>query len=120
MANELGIRIVMDFVKSGSSEVHIDTFTKYFTVSGETAVHSSLSVGTSKENISKPTDMGTIGYVFLYNRDSTNFVEFGDDADLPSIKLKAGEFGLYRWGATDISAKADTAACIVEYALIED
>ena len=119
MANELGIRVVMDFVKSGSSEVHIDTFTKYFDVTGEIAVQSSLSVGITKENISKPTDMGTIGYVFLWNRDSTNFVEFGDDADGPSIKLLAGEFGMFRWGATNVSAKADTAACVVEYALIE-
>lgn len=119
MANELGIRVVMDFVKSGSPEVNIDTFTKYFDVTGETAVQGNLSVGTSKENIPKPTDMGTIGYVFLWNRDSTNFVEFGDDADAPSLKLLAGEFGLFRWGATDVSAKADTGACIVEYALIE-
>jgi hypothetical protein len=78
------------------------------------------AIGTSAENLGKPADMATIGWVYLHCLDATNYVEFGDDADAPSIKLKAGEECFVRWNATNVSAKANTASCDVEYELFED
>jgi len=78
------------------------------------------AIGTTKENLDKPSDMGTIGFIYLHNLDTTNFLAIGDDADGPSLKLKAGEEVFLRWGASNVSVLADTAGCDLEYMLIED
>jgi len=120
MANELKIRLSYEY-KKGSGKVHKVNSFQSITVTGNNVRGLEVqAVGTSKENLNKPSDMGTIGWVFLHNLDPTNFVEFGDDADGPSLKLKAGEEEFLRWGASNVSAKADTASCDVESELFED
>ena len=89
------------------------------TLNGHCIVHEVVSVATVKRALSLG-DIGTPGFVLLYNLDATNFVVAGADADTPFIKLKPGEFALFRAAGAVISIKADTAACLVEYAIIED
>ena len=95
---------------------------KYIDVTGETAISGRMSVGLTAETIPKG-DIGTIGTVILWNHDTTNFISAGDDADNPTIKLFADgvglNFSLVAWGATNVSVKADTAACEMDYILVE-
>jgi len=120
MARELKIRFSFEYQK-GNGKVHKVRSTQKITVTGNNVKGLSVQpVAITKGNLIKPVDMATVGWVYLHNMDTTNYVEFGDDADNPSIKLKAGEETFVRWGATNVSAKANTAGCDVEYLMIED
>lgn len=119
-SNELKFNFSVEYRKGSGQPIRIRR-TQTITVTGNNVRGPSVqAIGISAEVLQKPADMGTIGWVYLHNLDTTNFVAFGDDADGPSLKLKAGEADFVRWGATDVSAKADTAGCDVEYALFED
>jgi len=65
----------------------------------------------------EPDALGTPGYVYVRNMDTTNYVEVGITASY-TIKLLAGDFALFP-AAAAIYAKANTAACNVEYIIIE-
>ena len=110
MANEIAVRMFLRLVESGEDPHEVDTFTKYFDMTGTEYLDTIISVGTSAETVPKG-DIGTWGWLYMRNLDSTNFVEGGDDADNPSIAMEAGEPFLGRWKATNISLKADSAAC---------
>ena len=120
MAGELKFKFSFEYRK-GSGKPQKVRSSQTITVTGNNVRGLSVqSIGTAKENLDKPSDMGTIGWCYLKNLDPSNFVSFGDDADNPSLKLKAGEETFVRWGATNVSALADSAALDVESLLIED
>lgn len=120
MANEVAAQALLRMKISGEDPQEIDTLTQYFDMTGTEFESGIISVGyAAKENVAKG-DVGTIGWVYLKNLDSTNFIAAGDDADNPSIKMKAGEFFLGRWNATNISVIADTAACRMQFLMLED
>ena len=119
MANELSLKVELHYYTAGNPPVDVKTNTKYITVTGRETNDNVYSIGfAAKENIAAG-DIGTFGYVYIENLDGTNFVEFGDDADAPTGKLLAGEFALLRWGATNLSILADTAAVRVRVVAIE-
>ena len=124
MANELRAAVKLIFSKANSTARTSPLLEslRYFDVTGETAISGRMSVGTSAETIPKG-DIGTIGAVALWNHDTTNYIEAGDDADSPSIKLYPDgsglNFCLVPWGATDVSVKAATSACEMDYILVE-
>lgn len=118
MANEIAVQMLLRMKISGEDPVEIDTLTQYFDMTGTEYVSGIFSIGTSAETIGKG-DVGTWGWVYMKNLDSTNFVEGGDDADNPSIAMEAGEPFLGRWKATNVSLKADTAACRVQFLGLE-
>jgi len=71
-------------------------------------------------------DLGTEGWLFMRNLDDTNFVDFGIEvaaAFEPVGRMEPGEPAMFRLskdaGAT-LFAQADTAACNVEYMILED
>lgn len=82
-----------------------------------------VSVSTTAGNLSF-TGMTQRGYTFVHNLDTTNYIELGiDDSGtfVPVIKLKAGEFALFRWTASQtIQARANTATCRVQIDTLED
>jgi uncharacterized membrane protein len=72
------------------------------------------TIGTSEESISF-TDIATNGWVWLYNEDTTNFVDWGFSTGVYGGQMLAGDMaGPFRLkaGAT-LYLKADTAACKV-------
>lgn len=81
------------------------------------------AVGTSAEDLTTG-DVSTPGYLFLYNLDSTNYVEVGKTVSASFeelIKLEAGEMCCFRVAAsTTIRLQANTASCNVQYLLLED
>ena len=117
MSNELRIGIVLNFLKSGATLNR--AFNKEITVTGDAFNHDVQSIGTSEEVLAQGADLGTPGYVLVINLDATNYVEIGSTTGVYDIKLLAGEPALYRHNSATIYAKANTAACLVEYIIIE-
>ena len=119
MANELRIEAQLEYSKSGVKEIKHDS--TYIDVSGESYNKSIQVIGTSNEQIGVASDIGTYGYMFLKNLDSTNYIEIADeDATNYFCKLKAGEFAMFRAADADYWARANTASCNLEVTVIED
>lgn len=116
MSDELKIGVVMSFSKGGASanrSEHIEV-----DVTGDAFNHEIQSIPTSNTALVEATAVGTPGFYFIKNLDATNYVTVGLTSSY-AIKLKAGEIAVFR-AAGAIYALADTAACLVEYWLIED
>ncbi len=119
MANELRIEAQLQYSKSGVKEIKHDS--TYIDVSGESYDKSIQVIGTSNEQIGVASDIGTYGYMFLKNLDSTNYIEIADEDDTNYFcKLKAGEFAMFRAADSDYWARANTASCNLEVTVIED
>jgi hypothetical protein len=97
------------------------TFNGQVDVSGNSPLSYIQNIGTSDETLDLG-DISTIGFVCLRNMDVTNYVEIGHTSGTYALKLKAGEFCLFRAGAamTAIHAKANTAAINLEVQLLPD
>lgn len=117
MANEINLGIQFSFAKSGAGVAK--SFSGQITVSGNYHVSGVQNVGTVDETVALG-DIATNGWLFLRNLDSTNYVLCGADGSSYPIKLKAGEAVCVRFNGAAVHLKADTAACRVEYALVED
>ncbi len=118
MAKEISIGVTISFRKSGAQVSRSETIT--VDVTGDAFSHEVQAIGTSEEVLVQGADLGTPGYMFIKNLDTTNYVEIGSTTGVYDIKLKAGEVCLYRHNSATAYAKANTAACNVEYLLIED
>lgn len=79
----------------------------------------SQEIGTSQETLGKGS-ITTIGYVIIKNLDATNLVQLGSVSGELGITLKAGEVALFRVSAAQVYAQANSAACNVQYLLIEN
>ena len=118
MANELSITVSMLFNKAGSTVSRSES--KSVTVTGDAFTHQVQEIGTSEETVAQGADVGTPGYMFVKNLDSTNYIEIGVTTGVYTVKLLAGEFALFRCAGATIYAIAYTGACDLEYALIEE
>ena len=118
MANELALSWSMSFSKGGaavsvSGSDNVD-------VSGTKYTKVVQNIGTVDETLALG-DVSTIGFVIFKNLDGTNYVQIGADGSSYPVKLNAGETaGPFRWNGAAIHAKANTAACDLEYTLISD
>lgn len=119
MANEGNLRINATFTKDSTSLSR--SLTDTFDVSGTPAIINIQSIGTSDETLTVG-DVSSLGYIVCKNRDATNYLELGYTSGTYFAKLKAGEICAFRAGSglTTIHAKANTAACDLEYFLISD
>ena len=118
MADELRVNASLSFSKDGATINK--AYSKTITVTGDSYVSGVLSIGTDEETLTQLEDLGTPGYILLKNMDSTNYIEVGSTTGVYDIKLEAGEIALYRHNSATVYAKANTAACLLEYTLIED
>jgi hypothetical protein len=80
----------------------------------------SQEIGTGEENLAKG-EIGTIGWLIARNLSThaSAFVEFGHYTGRLSAKCLAGEILVARYDAAQIIAKATTAACVIEYLIVE-
>lgn len=80
------------------------------------------SIGTSEENLSAG-DLANVGYLFMRNLDSTNYVDWGvsDAGAMKAVgRLKAGDVAVLRVKpAAAVRMQANTAACLVQYLWLE-
>lgn len=88
-------------------------------ITGEGFVHGIQLIGTTEEEIAQLAEIGTPGYLYIYNLGST-FIEVGVTTGVYSVKIGTEEFALFRVDGSTIYAKADTSPNTIEYILIED
>ena len=115
MANELSITAKLNFSKGGAKVTKAESVS--IDVTGDAFSHEIQSIPTSNTALVEGAAVGTPGYYWIKNLDSTNYVTIGLTGSY-AIKLLAGEVALFR-AAGAIFALADTAACLVEYVVIE-
>lgn len=82
----------------------------------------SLSIGTSEEAVTF-TDVSSLGWLFMKNLDTTNYVDWGPESGGAMVaigRMKAGEEAAFRCkpGIT-LRLQANTAACRVKFWMIE-
>lgn len=118
MANELRLSVSVSFEKGGASISK--TKSPSLDVTGDLFAHGVQNIGIVEEELTLVSGMGTLGYVYLHNLDATNFITAGSVTAQLGIKIKPGEVAVFRTSGAGIFIKADTAACDVEYIIIED
>lgn len=118
MSDELKLNVSLIFSKGGAQVSKLKNFS--FDVTGESFVHGVQEIGTTEEELTQIAELGTPGYVYAVNLDDTNYVEIGSTTGVYDIKLKPGEIAVWRHNSGTVYAKANTAACLVEYIIIED
>jgi uncharacterized protein YaiE (UPF0345 family) len=70
-----------------------------------------VTVGTTEESTAFP-ELSTLGFLFMKNLDTTNYIQWGFSTGVYGGRLKPGETALFRLepGVT-LYLKANTAAC---------
>jgi hypothetical protein len=118
MAQELTATGSVFFSKGSVASNGLVISGKKFDVAGKDYIRKSQNIGTSAEALDLG-DVSTAGWFFIQNNDITNFVELLDAvAGNVFMKLKPGEFACGRFGCAAPAAKANTAACDVEYIIV--
>ena len=108
-------------VKKGTLDLEFSKTARQYNMTGTDAVHLTQTIGTSAELLDLG-DITTPGMVLIFNNDEDNYVTIrgsstGDDL----IKIMPQELsGPWRLGVTAPYAIANTAACQIEYLVIED
>ena len=115
MADEITVDITFKYEKNGVAITRTKSFNA--DVAGDSFVHGIQEVGLTEEAIVELTDVGDPGWCFLRNTDATNFIDIGGTGSLNTVLL-AGESCVMRLGAA-LYAQADTAACDLEYLIVE-
>ena len=123
MANEGQFNLQLQFSKNGTTVNKQKSAN--FTVTGTDYAAGFVDATTSGGAITLSSTIGTPGYGYFFNHDSTNYVEIGNHnsgSPIFTAKLKAGEGCLMRltMAANAINIKANTATCRVEYVILED
>lgn len=120
MSDELTLRASLSFEK-GSTVIELAMGSTTFDVSGTNGLKNRQSIGFAAEEAVLVGDVAAGGYFLGVNRDPTNFIELRPGSGLADmIRLEPGDFCLFR--LTDdatLYALADTAACDLEYAIID-
>ncbi len=120
MANEITLNASLAYEDSEDADVLMDVVDKLATVSVKRYVKGKQSIGTSEEAINLG-DLSAPGYALFRNRDETNFINLKvATAGAIFAKLLPGEIALLRLGsgAQAPYAIADTAACQLEYLIV--
>lgn len=120
MANEISVTFAANVTKSNLLR-EFEPGAQRWDMAGDKIYHNTLDIGTSEESVTSFGDVSTEGYCYLRNLDDTNFVQVGFATTDYGIRLEPGEYAWFRLEpSADLFLKADTAACVVEIAVIED
>ncbi len=119
MANEISVTVSLQFAKGGVAAAPLASAFAV-TMSGSKYVRGVQSIATSEVAIGIG-NCTTLGYGIFHNLDATNFLNIRMATALtPGLKLKPGEYCLFRLGGNAPFAVSDTSACLLEYLIIED
>ncbi len=93
------------------------------TTSNPAAAGVAISIATTSAGVAIPLgSVSTLGWAWLKNLDTTNFLQVGVQVSgtfYPLIKMLPGEVSLFRLGTSTPYARADTAACLMEYTILD-
>lgn len=120
MANELTVSASLSFTK-GSITAALAKNGLQITITGTKKLENVQNIGTSEEAL-QLGDLGSAAgcWLIIINRDPTNYVNFRAATGVTdTCKLMPGEPALFRCAASAPYLQANTAACNVEYCLIE-
>jgi hypothetical protein len=118
MANEISLTGTLTISPSGKRSRSI-TLSTLVTMSGANYIERSQSIGTSAEALDLG-EIGTPGMLYMKNLDATNYVTIQDGANGTAVaKILPGDEAVFMLGTTAPYAKANSAACIVEYTIAE-
>jgi hypothetical protein len=118
MANEINTQISLN-IKTALGARLDRSEVKKIDMTGESVLQTTQLVEASNVALDMSnTELGTPGYVFIKNLDATNYCSIGLTGSY-TIKLKAGEFCLFR-AAADLFAAFDTAPGYLEIIVVED
>lgn len=125
MANEIQASVALKCTKgtypAGLARNGVNISGRQFNQSGTNQSTGIASIGFAAHEAIPITDIGTSGWAYFQNLDLTNFVRIGIDVGATFHafgKLLPGEFAVIPLAAAPY-AQADTAACDVEYWVIE-
>lgn len=120
MADEATVTTKLSFVK-GSVSTALSDSSGTFDVTGTRYIRNVQDVGFSA---AEALDMGDItdpGWCYMKNLDSSNFISvYAATGETAFMKIKAGEHFVFRMLATAPFVQADTAACDLEYMIVQD
>lgn len=114
MAREIEYWLKRKFRQSNWPSKNHEPVHKYIDLSGNN--HSTgdlIAVPITATVLPQKADLGTVGWLYFENKDSTNFVRIGAGdswtASGAPIKISAGQVGWFEWsGAQTVSASADS------------
>lgn len=94
------------------------------TLTGEDYDQGTISIATSDTQPSFKSSLATIGWVLLYNSDTTNYIQYGKyNSGSPVYTDRVPPNSAVMWfcdlAANDISFKANTAACKLHFLAFE-
>lgn len=119
MSAEIQAAARLSFAK-GNLKNLMDLALTSFDMTGVPYERRSFSVPTSATAIPLG-DVTTPGWFAIKNLDATNYVEIMTaSGGSVCLKLKAGEFALFRFGVAAPALKANTAIVLVDYLLLQD
>ena len=121
MANEIGLSITLRATKSGRRLLELATGSLQFDMAGDRSEEKVQDIGTSAEQFTLGSDIGTEGYAYFWNLDGTNYVELSAESAVtsPLVKLGPGQVAVFPLATGTFYGKADTAACKVKFGVIE-
>jgi hypothetical protein len=116
MAAECRIKLIAEVTGLGQE---LEFSTNFVTATPTLANYNYDSIGTSAEALDI-SDISTVEFIIIKNTDGTNYVEI--DANYSSsfsadFQIDAGKTAIFKPSGV-VQAKANTAACIVEYITI--
>ena len=121
MANELSVTGSFSFAKNGITAFARAVTAKLVSVTGNGLEYNVLSIATSETALQLGGLVAPFGWGWFHNLDATNYVEIKTVASGKIFtKLRALEFAMLPLGS-DVTipvAVANTAACLLEYALL--
>lgn len=120
MASTATINCTLEYADSEDADEALQITDLLATVATKKYIKNKQNIGITEEAINLGELTG-LGWALFINRDDTNFIELRvSTGGAKFAKLKPGEFALMRLGtgAQSPYAIADTAACQMEYFLI--
>ena len=122
MANEGSITITLSITKGDYADSR--SATERFDVTGTHSSSGVQTIGTSQEPVEISADVATLGYGMFRNISTANYIELGvveNSVFRPFAKLQPGHLAALPLGMAydELYAKADTAACDLEFRVYE-
>lgn len=124
MASEISLSVSLRASKPSTTRImDFSPGSLTFDMSGNNADQRIVTVSTTYGAVSFSSDIGTEGYAYFRNLDSTNYLELGvevSSAFYPLVKLKAGRVAVFPLAIQGLFAKANTASCHLQFGVLED
>ena len=121
MANEI-TRVVSITVSKGGASISSGTISQTVDMNGVDMGTVTQAIGTTNEALGVPADVTGDVHLVVKNLDSTNYVEIFKDSGNSHLlsKLAAGQVcSLTNVPAASLYARADTAACQIQFWITE-